>query len=236
MTLTDLLDSVSYRRVDLKDQLDPVYRLRYDAYRREDFIPINSQRVAGDKYDDTPNAYCFGIYVEDQLVSSIRFHIATADCRYSPSRSIYPDLIDPWLDAGKTVLDPSRFTADHEASLALPGLPFLTIRVIAMATDYFGVDYCMSTVRPEHGPFYRRMFHFEPMGDIRYYEGLNFPVRAFVGDVSKWLPDVRTRYPFFRSTAEERNLLFGDAGSYDFGRFVKANVPKAPQDSQEPVD
>ena len=40
---------VSYRRVDLKDiDLDPVYRLRYDAYRREEFIPVNSQKVSGD--------------------------------------------------------------------------------------------------------------------------------------------------------------------------------------------
>ena len=30
------------------DQFDPVYRLRYEAYRREEFIPINSQQVVRD--------------------------------------------------------------------------------------------------------------------------------------------------------------------------------------------
>ncbi len=235
-TLTDLLDSVSYRRVDLSEQLDPVYRLRYDAYRREEFIELNSQKTSGDKYDNTPNAYCYGVYIEDQLVSSIRFHHATPDCRYSPSRSIYPEMLDPWLDEGKSILDPSRFTADHEASLALPGLPFLTTRITIMASDYFGVNYCMATVRPEHGAFYRRVFRFEPKGDVRYYEGLKFPVQAYVADVPKWLPDVYRRYPFFRATQEEKELLFGEEGRYTLGRFVKASSREAQRQAQDPVD
>lgn len=223
-TLTDLLDDVSYRRVNLEEQFDPVYRLRYEAYRREDFIPLNSQKVAGDKYDHTPNAYCFGVYVEDRLVSSIRFHHATPECRHSPSRSIYPEYLDPWLDEGKSFLDPSRFTADHDASLALPGLPFLTTRIIAMAIHHFKVDYCMSTVRPEHAAFYKRMFRFQPLADIRYYEGLKFPVKALYVDAHKWLQDVYSRYPFFRSKPEERTLLFADPGSYTLGRFVKPSA------------
>ena len=226
-TLTDLLDRVSYRRVDLKDTLDPVYRLRYDAYRREEFIPINSQQVSGDAYDDTPNAFCFGVYIDDELVSSIRFHHATPDCRHSPSRSIYPEMLEGWLDNGQTILDPSRFTADHDASLALPGLPFLTTRIIVMASDYFGVKYCMSTVRPEHGAFYRRVFHSKPMGDIRYYDGLNFPVQAFVADVPVVLPGIYSRYSFYRSTPEEREALFGLDSGYTLGRFVKASVRDA---------
>ena len=235
-TLTDLLDSVSCRRVNLEDTEDPVYRLRYEAYRREEFIPINSQKVSGDKYDNTPNAYCFGIYIDEQLVSSIRFHHATPECRHSPSRSIYPELIDPWLDEGKTILDPSRFTADHDASLAIPGLPFLTTRIIIMATDYFGVKYCMSTVRPEHGAFYRRVFHSKPMGDIRYYDGLNFPVQAYVADVPEVLPGIYARYPFYRSTPEERDLLFGEEGKYTLGRFVKATSREAQHQTGTPID
>jgi hypothetical protein len=235
-TLADLLDSVSYRRVDLEEQLDPVYRLRYDAYRREEFIALNSQKVAGDKYDHTPNVYCFGVYVEDQLVSSIRLHHTTPECRESPSRSIYPDLLDPWLDAGKSYLDPSRFTADHEASLSLPGLPFLTTRIVAMAIHHFEVDYCLSTVRPEHGAFYRRMFHFQPLGDVRYYEGLHFPVKAFYVDARKWLPDVYARYPFFQSTEQERDLLFADPGKYTLGQFVKASARTVLEAETDPSD
>ena len=34
LTLIDLLDRVQYRRVSVDEQFDPVYRLRYEAYRR----------------------------------------------------------------------------------------------------------------------------------------------------------------------------------------------------------
>ena len=44
-TLIDLMDRVEYRRVSADEQMDPVYRLRYEAYRREEFIPVNSQET-----------------------------------------------------------------------------------------------------------------------------------------------------------------------------------------------
>ncbi len=139
--LIDLLDRVEYRRVSLKDQFDPVYRLRYEAYRREDFVPINSQRISTDSYDSSPNAYGFGVYIDGQLVSSIRFHHVTPETRDSPSRSIWPEVLDPILDAGRSYIDPSRFTADHEASLAYPALSFLTLMIVAMASVHFDVSY-----------------------------------------------------------------------------------------------
>ena len=52
LTLIDLLDRVQYRRVSLEEQFDPVYRLRYEAYRREEFVPINSQQITRDAFDD----------------------------------------------------------------------------------------------------------------------------------------------------------------------------------------
>ena len=57
-SLIDLLDRVHYRRVSVEEQFDPVYKLRYEAYRREDFIPINSQQITRDKFDDAPNCHC----------------------------------------------------------------------------------------------------------------------------------------------------------------------------------
>ena len=85
-SLIDLLDRVHYRRVSVQEQFDPVYRLRYEAYRREDFIPINSQQITRDKFDDAPNCHCFGIYIDDRLVSSIRLHAVSAEQPTSPSR------------------------------------------------------------------------------------------------------------------------------------------------------
>ena len=218
-SLIDLLDRIEYRRVSADDQFDPVYRLRYEAYRREEFIPINSQQVVRDEFDDLPNAYCFGVYIDGELVSSLRLHHLTPDFRTSPSHSVFGDILDPILDEGFTILDPGRFTADHEASLAYPALPFLTLRAGVLAIRHFVVKYALSSVRPEHGAFYRRIFGSVPMSEPRYYHGLTFPMVLYMCDLlSDWEKFLR-RYPFFRSTEEEREALFGAEGRTGIDRI-----------------
>ncbi|MEO6014307.1 MAG: acyl-homoserine-lactone synthase [Devosia sp.] len=208
-TLTDILDRVEYRRVPAGQQIDPVYRLRYEAYRREDFIPFNSLGMLRDEFDDLPNAYCYGIYIDGELVSSLRLHHMTREHKMSPSYSVFTDVLDPLLEAGHTFIDPGRFTADLEASLAYPALPFLTLRIAVMATWYFHVKYCLSTVRPEHVAFYRRVFNSSKLGDARYYHGLSFPMEMWACDCPIVYPKLMLRYPFFNSTEREREQLFG---------------------------
>ncbi len=207
-TLLDVLDRVAYRRADLNDPRDPVFRLRYEAYRREEFIPMNVEKVSGDSFDHSPNVMGFGVYIDRQLVSSIRLHHVTPAERSSPSRLIYADKLDPLLDEGRSYIDPSRFTADREATLAYPALPFLTLRLASMASVYFNVDYCLASVRPEHVAFYRRVFLSKPLGGERYYPGLHFPVTMYVAEVPRIREHVHARYPFFMGTDEEHHLLF----------------------------
>ncbi len=230
-TLIDLLDHVEYRRVSVEDQFDPVYRLRYEAYRREESVPINSQQVVRDEFDELPNAHCFGVYMDGVLVSSLRFHHLTPAFRESPSHSVFPDILDPMLDTGVTILDPGRFTADYEASLAYPALPFLTLRVGVMAIQHFGVKYCLSSVRPEHGAFYKRVFRSVAMSEPRYYHGLTFPMILYVCDLLADWDGLIRRYPFFLSTAAERQSLFGGAGRTHLS-LVKPSVREAQSEAE----
>jgi len=207
-SLIDLLDRVHYRRVSVQEQFDPVYRLRYEAYRREDFIPINSQQITRDKFDDAPNCHCFGIYIDDRLVSSIRLHAVSAEQPTSPSRLIWPDVLGGLLENGGLYIDPSRFTADHDASLEFPALPYLTLRMAVMACEYFQATHCISSVRSEHGPFYRRVFGLEQMAGAGHWGELTFPVCLFGARVEVIYNKVMSRFPFFMSTHEERAALF----------------------------
>lgn len=212
LTLIDLLDRVQYRRVSVDEQFDPVYRLRYEAYRREEFIPVNSQQITRDAYDDAPNCYCFGVYIDSRLVSSIRLHIVSAEQPISPSRQIWPDVLGGIIDGGGSYVDPSRFTADHDASLEFPALPYLTLRMAVMACEYFNATYCISSVRPEHGPFYKRVFGLEQMAGIGYWGELTFPVCLYGARVQVIYDRIMDRFPFFMSTPEERSVLFGATG------------------------
>lgn len=207
--LMDILDRVEYRRVRLQDQFDPVYRLRYEAYRREDGVAENSDGIVHDSLDDVPNAMCYGVYIDGTLVSSLRLHHCTAEYRQSPCMVVYPDVLNPMLDQGKTYIDPSRFTADREATLAFPALPFLTLRIAAMACEYFEADFCLSGVRDEHAAFYKRVFGSRQIADVGHYNGLQFPVRLYCADVSDIRDRVADRFPFFMSTPQEREAMFG---------------------------
>lgn len=207
-SLIDLLDRVHFRRVSVEDQFDPVYRLRYEAYRREDFIPINSQGITRDAYDEADNCYCFGVYIDDTLVSSVRLHIATPEKPTSPSAAIWPDVLGDILAKGGSYIDPSRFTADHEASLAYPALPYLTLRAAVMACEHFKATYCISSVRPEHAAFYRRVFGSTQLAGIGYWGELSFPVCLYASYIPVMYPRVISRYPFFDSTPEERAQFF----------------------------
>ncbi len=226
-TLMDVLDQVSYARVDPGVIDDPIYKLRYRAYMREGFMDHNPEEICIDDLDDAPNGMSFGVYINSELVSSIRLHLLTPEHRQSPSMKVFPDVLGPMLDKGMTFIDPSRFTADHEASLAYPSMPFLTLRIAAMASVYFGADQCLAIVRPEHGAFYKRVFGSLPLADARTYPGLYFSVALFGATVESIRSRVARRFPFFISTAEERQLLFSQSVRANGNRRVGASARQA---------
>jgi len=222
LTLIDMLDRVEYRRVSVDEQFDPVYRLRYEAYRREDFVPINAEEITRDPYDQSPNCYCYGVYIDNRLVSSVRFHHVTPEQRISPSLTVWPDVLGSILDRGESYLDPSRFTADRDASLQFPALPYLTLRTAVMASKYFQADYCLSSVRPEHAPFYRRIFGSKQLAGEGRWAELKFPMCLYATYWPETYARLMERFPFFMSTPEEREALFGAPS-----RPIRAITPTA---------
>src|SRR5258708_15552844 len=81
----DPLEHIDSRRADTPEEKDSIYRLRYRAYLREGAImPSEAERVT-DRYDDLPNNFTFGIYVQGELYSSIRISVLSSEWRGSPS-------------------------------------------------------------------------------------------------------------------------------------------------------
>jgi N-acyl amino acid synthase FeeM len=212
----DLLDQVDYRLVRTAEEKEQVYHLRYDAYLREGAIlPSKSGRVT-DEYDDLPNSFIFGVYLHGELYSSIRISILTPQWRESLSAGMFSDLIHPELDQGKVIVDPTRFVADHEKARRFPALPYVTVRLGYVACAHFNADIGLANVRPEHRAFYRKVFLQEPWGEPRLYSGLTKPV----GLVAAHYPSIRDRvyerFPFMRSSAFERRMLFQQPGEEAF--------------------
>lgn len=207
--LRELLDHVDYRLAATDDDREAVFRLRYEAYSREGGVAPRFDRRLSDRYDDLENTSVFGMFIDGELAGTIRASVVTAGMSDCPAMEVFPDLIQPYLEAGKVLIDPTRFASDEALAHRYPGLlPYLTIRIPWMAAAYFNADFILATVKSEHRAFYRRTFNCVPVGDPRFYPTLLKPHHLMTCDYRVMRPRVQERYPSFGSSAFERRMLF----------------------------
>lgn len=226
--ISDLLGEVDYRLAQTDEELDAIFRLRYEAYRREGFIRPNASENFSDDYDASDNGRIFGVYVDGRLVSSIRIHVASPSHPDCPSFKAFSDLIEPEIQAGKVLVDPTRFVTDKGASRQLSGLPHITLRLCWMAALHFEADHFLVAIRPEHQAFYRRIFRHRLVCPPRDYALLECLISLMSVNVAHVAEQVHGKYPFFRSNAFERRMLFDAPGNPRGGVGTTAAVAAGP--------
>lgn len=223
-----LLDRIDYRLATTVEEREAVFRLRYGAYMREKAISPNFSKKFHDEYDELDNVWIFGLYLDDQLASSIRIHVADPDHTRFPSRTTFTDLLDPEIEAGKVIVDPTRFVTDQALSRKLTGLPHLTLRLCWLAAEHFNADHFLVAIRAEHQAFYKRTFLHRPVCPPRPYPLLKSPISLMTVNYTDVADQVHQRYPFFRSNRFERRMLFDrgpharEAGQHDRLKVVSA--------------
>src|SRR5215467_16253007 len=104
--VSQLLDRIDCRPAHSEEDREAIFRLRYQAYLREGAIGPNFSGSFSDPYDDSENAWLFGLYLDGELASSIRLHVAAGEHRDFPSRTVFADLLESELDAGRVIVDP----------------------------------------------------------------------------------------------------------------------------------
>jgi hypothetical protein len=209
---TDLIDQVDYRLAQTPAEKEEIYNLRYRAYLREGAVEPSAEERVTDSYDDAPNAWTFGIFLHDELYSSVRISVVTSEWRMSCSVEAFGDVLHPRLDRGEVIIDPTRFVADPEKAKRFPELPYVTLRLAYLACEYFHADIGLAIVRAEHQAFYRRVFMHETIAEPRFFPGLLKPVGLMAADFPAMHEKVFARYPYMRSTAFERRMLFQRSG------------------------
>lgn len=206
--IAKLLTKVDYRRADSSEERDAIGRLRYQAYLREGAICANSSKTFSDPYDETDNAYLFGLHVDGQLASSLRLHVASKEQPDTPSLEVFYDVLQPLIDAGKVLVDSTRFVADEALSRLYRGLPYATLRLCMVAAEYFGADHLLAAVRAEHQAFYRRAFNHSLICEPRPYPQLAKPICLMTVHFPSAAEQLYRQYPYFRSSAFEQQRLF----------------------------
>lgn len=206
--LSDFIARVEYQPVVTAADREAVFRLRYDAYRREGVIAAHRSRLFTDALDGAPNCHIVALRVDGRLAASIRVHVADQLHPIAPVLDVFGDMMRPRIEAGAMIVDPTRFVADHEASKRYPYLPYATVRCGFMACEHFGADLGLATVRAEHRAFYKRLFLMDQLSEPRAYPGLTKPIIVMGVDYLLVRDKIISRNPGLDSTEAQRHALF----------------------------
>jgi hypothetical protein len=204
-----LLERVEHRCADTRSEKEAVYRLRYEAYIRKGLIEPRADGQLCDKvFDEAPNAWITTTFIDGELATTFRVHVAADENGALPSLGVFSDAIMPHLRMGRVIVDPTRLAARLEISRRFPETPYIAVRPAWLAAEYFEADFVVATINQEHQAFYRRVFGYAPWCEPRDYPNVNCKILCMGLDFRAEKERVEGRYPFFRSTWAERNALF----------------------------
>ncbi len=224
--VVSLLDRIDCRLVEYGEEREAIFRLRYQAYLRDEGIVPNASRRFSDAYDELGNVYLFGLYIDDKLASSVRIHVASREHPEFPTLEVFPEVLQPKLAAGNILVDTTRFVVDENLARIHRALPYVTLRLSGMAAHQFHADYLLAAVRAEHQAFYRRVFRYELVGEPRPYPMLTKPICLMMVNYPAFVDQVHRRYPFFRSTLVERRMLFQHPAKRTLSDHAPADTSK----------
>jgi hypothetical protein len=207
-SIFSLLERVEYRRITTSADLHEIERLRRTSYDSKTFIDHEHFGTFIDDSDTDKDCYVIGVYIDEQLVSTVRLHIVTLERLHGPAIKVFPEVTLKLLQNGERLIDPSRFASDPVAMWKYPSIPLLTLRAAAMAIEYFSADYCMSVVREDAKSFYKRCLGAVELSDARMIEGYSVPIIIMTSKLTDMRDKVATRFPFFKSQPYERKLMF----------------------------
>lgn len=208
-----LLAKTEYRRCETPDDFDAVSRLRYKAYTFSGMAAENDRGTITDELDETVNCYCFGVFVEGALAGTFRIHHLTGETPFSPAMKAWGDMLWSRLARGETFIDPTRFAADPDMAGRHRAMPYVTIRLAVLASDYFKATSCLGFVKEEHSGFYHRIFRSKVISEPRTFPGIQ--ELLYLMESPPRVEDLQNtydRFPFFRADSQEMERLFGRKG------------------------
>ena len=170
-----------------------------------------SGRNHDEVFDSAPNAWITTTFIDGELASVLRVHVADDENGQLPSLDVFSDIVMPHLRAGHVIIDATRPTADLEFAARYPELPYIALRPAWLAAQYFEADFILATVSEQHAAFYQRAFGYSLWSEPREIPHFDRDVVCVGLDVAAAKERLEARYPFLRSTWAERNALFGRA-------------------------
>tara|TARA_R110002012_G_scaffold248798_8_gene425214 strand:- start:3883 stop:4572 length:690 start_codon:yes stop_codon:yes gene_type:complete len=190
------LNHVRYKVLTKDQDLEKIYRLRYNCYRAESSIAKNEHGIMTDGFDETANCVHVAIEMEGAIQAAVRLHMVSRLLPVSPTLEVFPEVLDR-VKRGQTVLDPTRFVIDPSARQKRVPVHFLALRIPFLAAMFYDVDLALAPVRAEHTAFYRRYLGYKQEMEPRGYPSLRKPIHLLTANFREQRDDVLARTPVF---------------------------------------
>jgi hypothetical protein len=209
-----MLECVEHRPALRRADRETAYRLRYEAYLRENLLTPRLEAMLYDEiYDNSPNSLTTMTYIEGELASTLRVHVITDEVAVSPTCDVFPDVLAPHLRRHRLIVDSSRLAARADMARRFPELPYFATRPGWMAAHHFNADYMVLSCAGAHQAYYRRVLRFQTWCGLRSYPKVTAKVVCMGLEFAAESDGVEARYPSFRSTPTEREALFSELSS-----------------------
>lgn len=166
-----LLRRTEYRMVCTPDELLAVQQHRHDEYVAAGNLQPRTDCKLEDENDCGRATRVYTAWLDGELAGSIRLSVMRGSSREGLTVRCFGDVVHPMLDAGLTVVDPNRLTTTSTLSRQEPALVFVVLRLATMATEHYGAQHCLTPIRRQHAPFYRRFLHATRICGARQFPG-----------------------------------------------------------------
>jgi hypothetical protein len=210
-----MLERVEHRPALSRGDREAAYRLRYDAYLRQNLLNPRIDAILYDEvYDESPNSLTTLTYIEGELASTVRLHAMADEIAVSPAHDVFPDVLGPLLRRHRVIIEPARLAARADMARRFPELPYFALRPPWMAAHHFNADHIILSCASGHEGYYRRVYNFQTWSGLRSYPKVTAKVICIGLDFAAERERVEARYPSFRSTPTEREALLGALSLY----------------------
>lgn len=141
------------------ESLATAFSLRYRAYLKVGAISPNEEQMLYDAYDFAPNSRIHLVWYQGKAVATVRGCIwsQTYSWEKTEALSYFEKDIREKLDISQPMLESNRYAVDPDfqgrQSLYAQILMF---RIHALNSTYHGCTHILTSVRPNHIPFYKR--------------------------------------------------------------------------------
>jgi hypothetical protein len=205
-----LLERVEHRVATSSSDREAAYRLRCEAYRTIGFLrSVAVDRLYDPVFDNDSNGWTTLTFVDGDLAGTVRVNVGFDERAVLPGLQAFADTLLPRLREQLVIVEFTRLAARLSLARIHPQLAYLIMRPAFMAAAHFDADFAVASPRAEHIPFYRRTFGAQMWCPPRDYPGLTARLACMAADYRAERSRIEQRFPFYKSTAVEREALFG---------------------------